>query len=188
MTGTLRLLLLLAAATQLSGTSTAAPSASPTPAPTGACVLAIDGGNSKQPAQTCLDPQTATAVPGSNKDVVGAQCCASGKEADPDGCNRYVSGDTTDAGCVGGKPPRAYTFAQTQALCSELGLTTCAQSCTGAGCNLNNFPVWTHMPCDCPAPPPPSPPSPPLPPSPPPPRPPRRRAPSAAVLSAPVLA
>jgi len=49
-------------------------------------------------------------------------------------CRRYVGGAKDDDGCVGGMPPREYTFAQVVELCADFGLEPCDRSCAGQGC------------------------------------------------------
>ena len=59
----------------------------------------------------------------------------------------FAGVDRTDADCVGGYPPKAYTYSETVTLCTSLGLELCAKDCGGTGCDYNKGPVWTNLAC-----------------------------------------
>jgi hypothetical protein len=110
----------------------------------------MDGGKGDFPTSTCVEDRTQTSLQGT---TIAAQCCDepenSHGEEDTDtkpACRRYV-GTNDEDGCVAGIPPRAHTFDQAQALCAELGLAMCADSCVGNGCTYNRYPVYTSAPC-----------------------------------------
>ena len=69
-----------------------------------------------------------------------AQCCDTADTSDPNNCRRYATSND-DAGCIGGWPARATTFAQAAALCAAQGLSLCDISCNGKGCGYNALPV-----------------------------------------------
>ena len=121
--------------------------AAPTPAPTlyaGALVshLVVDGGGQLYAPETCVSDPEKTEVYGA---TIATQCCVP-DQAGASACRRAI-GSRDDEGCVGGKPPRAYTFAQAEALCAELDLELCSGSCQGKGCGYDKLPVWTKREC-----------------------------------------
>ena len=84
-----------------------------------------------------LSWQSATTLGGSN---IAAQCCDTADTSDANNCRRYATSND-DAGCIGGWPARATTFAQAAALCAAQGLSLCDISCNGKGCGYNSLPV-----------------------------------------------
>ena len=98
-------------------------------------VWALGGGNPDiSGLDTCVTDPAATTAAGL---TIAAQCCNPSDTSVDDGCRRRINGADTDAGCVGGIPPRPYTFAQAEALCTELGLSMCDRNCEGTGCQYN---------------------------------------------------
>ena len=137
----LRLLLTLLGLLAAHGTP---PTAAPTPA--WQPVQALDGGNDNYPATTCITDPDTTLV----DDVpIAAQCCDPSISGDA-GCRRKTD-TNNDEGCIGGKPPREYTFAQAAQLCDAAGLIMCDRSCEDEGCNYNGEPVPAARfePCVC---------------------------------------
>ena len=112
-----------------------------TAAPTQWSRQVLDGGKGDFPDMTCVTEPVQTHI---DSKAIVAQCC---DEPQPTGaCRRFVGSDD-DAGCVAGKPPRSFTYADAEAVCTDLGLAMCQRSCKGEGCGYNEHPAWTDMPC-----------------------------------------
>merc|ERR1719222_1890774 len=87
---------------------------------------------------------------------IAAQCCAS-VQPDPVDCRRLALDDgapsTDEDDCIAGKWRRtgstfvAMTYGETVAACDARGLVLCHQSCYDLGCQYNQHPVYSGMPC-----------------------------------------
>lgn len=94
--------------------------------------------------QVCVSG-TETQYEGQN---IVTQCCkASGSGA----CERYGGAGNNANGCHSGKSPStmARTHQEALAYCQGLGdYGLCDKNCGGKGCNYDNEPAWTSIPCD----------------------------------------
>ena len=134
------------APTTAAPTTVAPTTVAPTDAPTAPWIprQALDGGRGDNPATTCItDPQETQA----HGVTIAAQCCDPSDTSFNDGCRRYVDSTNNDEGCIGGNPPRPYTFAQAEALCDAAGLIMCDRNCHTHGCAYNSEIVWTSLQC-----------------------------------------